>query len=114
VGASRIRLLTTLAIAIAPALFLVDNLLHPEEFRSGNGDEARQLAEIADAYTRWQLAHVLGFLSILVFAVATAGLAWLVARRLPALGVLARAGRGLRARRAVLAGAAGQRQPPRE
>ena len=69
----------------APALFLVDNLLHPKEYARDN--EVRQLAEIAENYERWQLAHLLGFLAIVGFGVAVLGLAFLVRRR--------RAGAGL-------------------
>jgi hypothetical protein len=70
----------------APLLFLADNLLHPKEYARDN--EARQLAEIADHYTRWQLAHLLGFLAILCFVVAVLGLAFLVRRRRPGAGLL--------------------------
>jgi hypothetical protein len=42
---------------------------------------------IADEYTRWQLAHVLGFMGIVVFAAAVAGLAFMVRRRQPRLGL---------------------------
>ena len=68
-----------------PALLLLDNLLHPTEYEAGN--EARQLAEIADNYARWQLAHLLGFFAIVIFAAAILGLAFLVRRRQPALGL---------------------------
>ena len=78
----------------APALFLVDNLLHPKEYARDN--EAKQLAEIAEHYTRWQLAHLIGFVAIACFVVAVLGLAFLVRRRRPgaglAGGVLAMAG----------------------
>ena len=77
--------MTAAAFVVAPALFLADNLLHPKEFERGN--EAEQLAEIADAYTRWQLAHAFGFAAILVFAVAVVGLAYLVGRRAPGVGL---------------------------
>jgi hypothetical protein len=76
---------TAAALVAAPSLFLADNLLHPEEFEHGN--EAEQLAAIADAYTRWQLAHALGFLAIIVFAVAVVGLAYLVWRHAPRAGL---------------------------
>jgi hypothetical protein len=79
------RRVTALALIVAPALFLVDNLIHPEEFTRGH--EAQQLAEIADAYTRWQLAHFIGFVAILGLAVAVLGLAFLVRRRQPRLGL---------------------------
>jgi len=68
-------------------LLLVDNLLHPTEFKRDH--EARQLAQIADHYTRWQLAHVIGFAAIVVFAAAVLGLAWLVRRRQPTTGLIA-------------------------
>jgi hypothetical protein len=66
------------ALVLAPALFLLDNVLHPKEVARGN--EAEQLAEIADAYQRWQAAHALGFLSVIVFGVAVAGLTALLYR----------------------------------
>lgn len=68
-----------------PALFLADNLLHPKEYARDH--ETEQLAEIAEHYTRWQLAHLLGFLAILAFVVAALGLAFLVRRRRPRAGV---------------------------
>ena len=81
------RLGTGAALIAAPLFFLADNLLHPEEFERGH--EAEQLAAIADAYTRWQAAHALGFVAILLFAAATLGLAFLVRRRQPRLGLVA-------------------------
>jgi hypothetical protein len=81
------RLGTAAALIVAPLLFLVDNLLHPKEVARGN--ELEQLALIADAYTRWQAAHVVGFLAILAFAPAVLGLAFLVRRRRPGYGLLA-------------------------
>jgi len=80
------RRATAAALLIAPVLALADNLLHPKEFTRDH--EAQQLERIADAYTRWQLAHALGFVAILVFAAATLGLAFLVARRRPRLGLI--------------------------
>lgn len=81
------RRATAAALVVAPALFLIDNLIHPKEYERGN--EARQLVEIASHADRWQLAHALGFLSILVFAAAVLGLAFLVRRRQPGLGLWA-------------------------
>lgn len=52
------------------------------------GHELQQLAVIADHYTRWQIAHLLGFLAILVFAAALLGLAFMVRRRDPRLGLV--------------------------
>ena len=77
---------TALALILAPAIFLVDNLIHPEEFERDR--EAQQLAEIAEHYTRWQLAHFLGFVAILIFAAAILGLAFLVRRRQPLAGLI--------------------------
>jgi hypothetical protein len=81
------RVVTAAALIVAPFLFLVDNLLHPKEVARGN--ELEQLGLIADAYTRWQLAHVIGFIAILAFAPAVLGLAFLVRRRRPGYGLLA-------------------------
>jgi hypothetical protein len=81
------RLSTAVALVAAPALFLVDNLLHPEELERGN--ELEQIETIADHYSRWQAAHAVGFVAILVFAVAVLGLAFLVRRRQPLLGLVA-------------------------
>jgi hypothetical protein len=80
------RLATAAALIVAPLLFLVDNALHPEELTRGN--ELEQVGVIADAYTRWQAAHVIGFLAILAFTPAVLGLAFLVRRRQPTLGLL--------------------------
>ncbi len=81
-----IKRLTAGALVLGPALFLVDNLIHPKEVARGN--EAEQLAEIADAYQRWQAAHAIGFISVIVFGVAVAGLAALVWSRAPRVGLL--------------------------
>lgn len=75
-----------LAWVAGPALLLADNLLHPKEYATGH--EARQLSEIAEHYTRWQLAHVLGLGSILLFVPAALGLAFLVRRRAPLAGLV--------------------------
>jgi hypothetical protein len=69
-----------------PALFLADNLIHPKEFARDH--ELEQLAEIADNYTRWQLAHFIAFLAILGLVVAALGLAFMVRRRHPGLGLV--------------------------
>ena len=44
---------------------------------------------IAEDYTRWQLAHFLGFVAILIFVAAVLGLAFLVRRRRPGAGLAA-------------------------
>jgi hypothetical protein len=81
------RVGTAAALIVAPLLFLIDNLIHPEELTRGN--ELEQVELIADAYTRWQAAHALGFLAILAFAPAVLGLAFLVRRRRPGYGLIA-------------------------
>ena len=81
------RVGTAIALIVAPLLFLADNLIHPKEV--GRGNELEQVALIADAYTRWQAAHVIGFVAILAFAPAVLGLAFLVRRRQPGYGLLA-------------------------
>lgn len=81
------RRATAAALIIGPVLFLLDNIIHPTEYERDN--EARQLAEIAAHSDRWQLAHALGFLSLVVFAAAVLGLAFLVRRRQPRLGLWA-------------------------
>ena len=64
------------ALVVAPALFLLSNLLHPKEL--GTDHEAEQLAAIAESYTRWQAAHLISLVSLLVFAAAVLGLAIVV------------------------------------
>jgi hypothetical protein len=71
---------------VAPALLLADNILHPKEFEPGN--ESRQLAEIAEHADRWQLAHVLGFFALVLYAVAVLGLAFFVRGHAPRLGLI--------------------------
>ena len=72
------RRATAAALVLGPLLFLVSNLLHPKEYATGN--EPEQLASIAEAYQRWQAAHIITLLSLLVFAAAIVGLALLVVR----------------------------------
>jgi hypothetical protein len=80
------RLGTAAALVVAPLLFLLDNLLHPEELTRGN--ELEQVAIIAGEYTRWQAAHAIGFVAVLAFAPAVLGLAFLVRRRQPGYGLI--------------------------
>lgn len=75
---------TTAALVAGPAVFLVDNVIHPKELTRGN--EAEQLAAIAEAADRWQLAHALGLLSLILFVPVVLGLAYMVAGRAPRLG----------------------------
>jgi hypothetical protein len=70
------RRITAATVIAAPVLFLVVNLMHPKEYRRGHRPE--QLREIADNYTRWQLAHFLTFVAILLFVFVVCGLAWIL------------------------------------
>jgi hypothetical protein len=81
------RRATAAALVVGPLLFLVDNLLHPKEYTRDH--EAQQLAKIGESYTRWQLAHTIGFLALIVFAAAVLGLSFLVRRRRPTFGLVA-------------------------
>lgn len=73
------------ALVAGPALFFIDNVLHPEEFTRGH--EAEQLAEIAADPALWQAAHMVGFGALMIFAAALLGLAYAVRGRLPRLGL---------------------------
>lgn len=70
------RRIAAAALVVAPALFFLSNLLHPEELAVDH--EAAQLAKIAEDYQRWQGAHFISLLSLLCFAVAIGALAVLV------------------------------------
>jgi hypothetical protein len=85
-GARLYRQGTALALVAAPLLFLIANIIHPEEFTRDH--EREQLAEIAANYTAWQVAHFLTFGTVVVFAAAVLGLAYLVRRRRPAAGLV--------------------------
>ena len=80
------RRMTALALVLGPALFLLDNILHPKELARGN--EAQQLAEIGSHYQRWQFAHGIGLLSAVVMTGALMGLAFHVRRSQPTLGLI--------------------------
>jgi hypothetical protein len=80
------RRVTAAAVITAPVLFLVVNILHPKEYTRDH--EAQQLQTIADHYTRWQLAHFLTFVAIMVFALVVFGLAWILYSRLPGMAIL--------------------------
>src|SRR3954468_4111126 len=86
VRAGLYRRATAAALVAAPLLLVVDNLLHPKELETGKGNEAKQLAEIADHVERWQIAHIFGFFAILLYGAAVLGLAYFVSRRAPSLG----------------------------
>ena len=80
------RRVTAAAVIAAPVLFLVVNILHPKEYTRDH--ERQQLQSIADNYTRWQLAHFLTFIAILLFVLVVCGLAWLLYSRLPGMALL--------------------------
>ena len=75
-------------------------MIHPEELERGN--EAEQLASIAADAERWQIAHLIGFASLLAICAAVLGLAWVVRRSQPRLGLWARRGGPGRAARLCL------------
>ena len=79
------RRLTAAALVVGPALFLLDNLLHPKEFPRDH--EAEQLARIGASYTRWQVAHGIGLLAVIAMTGALLGLAFHVRRSRPGLGL---------------------------
>jgi hypothetical protein len=53
------RVGTAAALIVAPLLLLIGNVIHPKEV--GRGNELEQVGLIADAYARWQAAHVIGW-----------------------------------------------------
>ena len=77
---------TAVALVGASLLFLIANVIHPEEFKRDH--EAEQLAEIAANYTAWQVAHFLTFGTVVVFSAAVLGLAYLVRRARPTAGLV--------------------------
>jgi len=85
VDESTYRRWTAAALVAGPALFFVDNLIHPEEV--GRGNEAEQLAAIAEAATRWQVAHLIGFVSLILIVAAIVGLGRYVAADRPRLAL---------------------------
>jgi hypothetical protein len=72
--------ITAAAVIASTVLFFIVNLIHPKEYTRDH--EAQQLQTISDNYTRWQLAHFLTFISILLFVVVVLGLAQLLYARL--------------------------------
>jgi hypothetical protein len=83
VADSRFRTWTAAALILGPLLFFVDNLVHPEEL--GRGNEAEQLASIAESATRWQVAHLIGFVALILIVAAIVGLGRFVAAERPRL-----------------------------
>jgi hypothetical protein len=80
------RRITAAAVIVAPVLFLVVNIMHPKEYTRNH--EAQQIQSIAHNYTRWQLAHFLTFIAIMIFALVVCGLAWILYKRLPGMAIL--------------------------
>lgn len=78
---------TAAALVLAPVLLLVDNVLHPKELARGN--ELEQVRIIAAHYARWQVAHALAFVGVVVFIAAVLGLGFAVRRTMPRLGLVA-------------------------
>lgn len=79
------RRATIFGLVVASLLFVADNALHPKEYAPDH--ETAQLHVIAEHYTRWQVAHVLAIGTIFLYVGALLGLAFLVRRRAPTLGL---------------------------
>lgn len=77
--------ITAAALVSATVLFFVVNLIHPKEYTRNH--EADQIREIAAHYTRWQIAHFLTFVSLLLFVVVVLGLAWLLYSHLDRMAI---------------------------
>src|SRR4051794_37861292 len=78
--------ITAAAVITAPVLFLVVNIIHPKEY--GRDHEAQQLTTIANHYTRWQVAHFLTLIAILLFVLVVCGFAWLLYERLDRMALV--------------------------
>jgi hypothetical protein len=78
--------ITAGALVSATVLFFVVNVIHPKEYTRNH--EANQIKEIAAHYTRWQIAHFLTFVAILLFVVVVLGLAWLLYSRLDRMAIV--------------------------
>ena len=78
--------ITAAATIAAPVLFFVVNLIHPKEYTRDH--EQQQLTTIAEHYQRWQIAHFLTLISILIFVVVVVGLAWILFTRLEAMALV--------------------------
>jgi hypothetical protein len=78
--------ITAAATIAAPVLFFVVNLIHPKEYTRDH--ERQQLITIAEHYQRWQIAHFLTLISILIFVVVVVGLAWILFTRLEAMALV--------------------------
>jgi hypothetical protein len=77
--------ITAGALVSSTVLFFVVNVIHPKEYTRNH--EANQIREIAAHYTRWQIAHFLTFVALLLFVVVVLGLAWLLYSRLDRMAI---------------------------
>lgn len=77
--------ITAGALVASTVLFFVVNVIHPKEYTRNH--EANQIREIAAHYTRWQIAHFLTFIAIMLFVVVVLGLAWLLYSRLDRMAI---------------------------
>ena len=80
------RRLTALALVIGPALFLLDNILHPKEF--GRGNEAEQLREIGVQLPALAVRARDRAAQRVIMTGALLGLAFHVRRSQPTLGLI--------------------------
>jgi hypothetical protein len=80
------RRITAMAVMASTVLFFVVNLIHPKEYTRDH--ELQQLQTIADHYTRWQLAHFLTFVSLMVFVLVILGFAWMLYARLDRMAIV--------------------------
>src|SRR3954451_431537 len=71
--------ITAGALIASTVLFFVVNLIHPKEYTRNH--EAQQLQTIAEHYQRWQIAHFLTFVAILLFVVVVLGFAGMLYAR---------------------------------
>lgn len=78
--------ITAAALIASTLLFFVVNLIHPKEYTRDH--EAQQLQAIADDYTRWQVAHFLTFVALMLFVVVGLGLAGLLYARLRNMAIV--------------------------
>src|SRR3954447_10691828 len=78
--------ITAAAVVASTVLFFVVNLLHPKEYTRNH--EPQQLQAIAEHYQRWQIAHFLTFVAILLFVVVVLGFAGMLYERLRNMAVV--------------------------
>src|SRR4051794_30781007 len=78
--------ITAAALIASTVLFFVVNLIHPKEYTRNH--EPQQLHTIAEHYQRWQIAHFLTFVAILLFVVVVLGFAGMLYDRLRNMAVV--------------------------